>query len=167
MFTVALGGAPVGVTLAPDVASVTINDDDSVVPVVIGFAPDMYSVDEDDGEVVLTVEVLSGVLTETVTLSYVISDGSAVVGDDYMRTQDTVTLSDTITRVTFRVAIVDDSVVESEEMFTVALGGAPVGVTLAPDVASVTINDDDSVVPVVIGFAPDMYSVMTEGCAYG
>ena len=42
--------------------------------------------DEDDGEVVLTVEVLSGVLTETVTLSYVISDGSAVVGDDYMRT---------------------------------------------------------------------------------
>ena len=161
MFTVALGGAPVGVTLAPDVASVTINDDDSVVPVVIGFAPDMYSVDEDDGEVVLTVEVLSGVLTETVTLSYVISDGSAVVGDDYMRTLDTVTLSDTITRVTFRVAIVDDSVVESEEMFTVALGGAPVGVTLAPDVASVTINDDDPLPadPVVIGFEPVTYSV--------
>ena len=60
------------VTGAVDRVTVTILDDDEapVVPVVLGFRPDEYEVDEDAGEVALTVDVISGVLTQDVTLTY-------------------------------------------------------------------------------------------------
>ena len=157
-FMVSLGGAPVGVSLNPTSATVTIIDND-VEPVVIGFSSDTYNVDEDAGGVTLTVEVISGVLTQDVTLTYTTADGSAT-SSDYTGANGAPipTLSALITSVSFRIAIVDDGDVDPAETFMVNLGGAPVGVSLNPTSATVTIIDND-VEPVVIGFSSDTYNV--------
>ena len=171
-FTVVLSSMnlPVGVTLDPATATVTINDDRVAPPpdddmVVIGFDPDMYTVDEGAGTIELTVKVLSGSLGRDVTLTYETMDGTAVVGEDYTYNMGTITLSSSVTEEKIVVSITDDALLENAEMFTVVLRAEdilPVGVTLDPATATVTINDDRTPPPddtVVIGFEPDTYSV--------
>ena len=159
-FSVALsvvGVLPVGVTLEPSEAGVTITDTDTVV---IGFRPYTYTVVENAGEVALTVEVISGVLPGAVTLSYRTLDGTATAPTDYTDSTDMITLSSLMTSVTFRVPIIDDLIPELTEQFSVALsvvGVLPVGVTLEPSEAGVTITDTDTV---VIGFRPYTYTVV-------
>ena len=138
----------------PGTVQVDIIDDDAVE---IGFDPaPSYSVNEDSGIVELTVSVTNGMLTETVLLSYVTRDGSAVAGSDYMSATDEITLSPMTPSVTFTVPITDDTSQEPEEKFTVELSGAPADITLDPAIATVTIIDNDAV---VIGFDPDMRTV--------
>ena len=140
-----------GELLSTSRAELEIGDNDEApIPVEIGFDPVTYTVGEASGTVELMVSVLSGELTEPITLNYETSDGSAVAGTDYVLTTDILTLSDTITRVTFRVTILDDSKfdVELAKTFTVTLLGAPVGVSFNPTSAIVTIVDDDEA-PVV------------------
>ena len=151
MFTVVLSNAPVGVSLNPTVATVRIIDND----VVIGFRPDTYAVDEDAGEVILTVEVIDGVLTDDVTLTYTTADGTATSPDDYTGGAFSLTLPALARSVTFTIPIVDDGDVDPAETFMVNLGGAPVGVSFNPTSATVRIIDND----VVIGFRPDTYEV--------
>ena len=111
----------------------------------IGFDSLTYSVEENVGRIELTVSVLSGVLMETVTLSYATLPGSAIGGGaDYIDTMDTLTLSEMTTSVTFDVTIINDDVMEPNKMFTVALSGAPSGITLDPASALVTILDSDA-----------------------
>ena len=133
---------------------INVRDDDAV----IGFDPDTYTVDEDSGTIELTVKVLAGRLTRAVTLIYETMDGGAIAGKDYALTTGTVTLSERITSATFTVPIINDSMVETDETFTVVLSSVsslPFGVMLAPATATVTIIDDDA----VIGFDPDTYTV--------
>ena len=150
-FTVVLSNAPVGVSFNPTVATVRIIDND----VVIGFRPDTYDVDEDAGEVILTVEVIDGVLTDEVTLTYTTADGTATSPDDYTGGAFSLTLPALARSVTFTIPIVDDGDVDPAETFMVNLGGAPVGVSFNPTSATVRIIDND----VVIGFVPDTYEV--------
>ena len=150
MFTVVLSGAPAGVTLTPDTAEVTITDTNAPDLVEIGFDPVMYTVDEGSGTITLTVKVLSGDLGRDVTVSYETMDGSAIAGEDYTRTIDTIMLSDTIRNATFTVPIIDDGLFENDELFTVVLSGAPAGITLDPATATVTITDDDGMPTVTV-----------------
>ena len=149
-------GAP-GVTFDATTTQLMILDNEPI----IGFRPEVYAVDESDGEVVLTVEVISGVLTEEVTLTYTTEDGSATSPGDYTGANvvSIPALSAMTQSVTFRVTIVDDMAAESTEQFFVDLAGTlPAGVTLAPSRATVTITDTD-IDPVVIGFDPASYRV--------
>ena len=152
-FTVELSGAPAGITLDPATATVSIIDNDAVV---IGFDRDAYRVSEGSGSLTLTVSVISGVLMETITLSYVVSDVSTTVSDDYTVTVDVLELSMMTPSVTISVDITEDATLESEEEFTVELSGAPVGVSFNPTRATVTIIDNDAV---VIGFDRAAYRV--------
>ena len=133
------------VTGAVDRVTVTITDaDEAPIPVVeIGFDPVSYVVDEASGTVELRVNVLSGVLTETITLSYVVSDVSTTVSEDYTVTLDMLMLSLETPSVTIKVAILDDDLDEVDEMFTVTLSGGSSGILLTASVATVTILDDD------------------------
>ena len=165
-FTVVLSSMnlPVGVTLDPATATVTISDDRVAPPpdddmVEIGFDPVMYTVDENAGTIELTVKLLRGSLGRTVTLTYETMDGTATAGEDYMYNMGTITLSSSVTEEKIVVSITDDVLFENAEMFTVVLSGEPAGVTLTPDTAEVTINDNDSV---TIGFQETTYRV-TEG----
>ena len=145
LFRVSLSGAPVRVALNLSSAEVTIVNDDTVE---FGFESATYSVSEGSGTVELTVEVISGVLAQSVTLSYATVDGSAVVGTDYRSEMPTLTLLAGSTSVTFTIDIFDDVSPESDETFTVVLSSASVGVSFNPTSAIVTITDDDEA-PVV------------------
>ena len=150
-FTVVLSSTLAEVSFNPTSATVRIIDND----VVIGFRPDTYEVDEDAGEVILTVEVIDGVLTDEVTLTYTTADGTATSSDDYTGGAFSLTLPALARSVTFTIPIVDDGDVDPAETFMVNLGGAPVGVSFNPTSATVRIIDND----VVIGFRPDTYEV--------
>ena len=152
-FTVELSGAPAGITLDPATATVSIIDNDAVV---IGFDRAAYRVSEGSGSLTLTVSVISGVLMETLRLSYVVSDVSTTVSDDYTVTVDVLELSMMTPSVTISVDITEDAILESEEEFTVELSGAPVGVSFNPTRATVTIIDKDAV---EIGFDRAAYRV--------
>ena len=143
-------------TIASAPSTLTIEDDDTVM---IGFDPEMYTVDEKAGMVTLTVKLLSGNLGRDVTLSYETMDGSAVAGEDYTSTMGMIMLSNTTTTVTFTVPIIDDGLFENNEMFTVLLDGAPVGVVLTNAEASVTITDDEPAPVAEIGFDSLTYRV--------
>ena len=164
-FTFTLLDAPVGVSFNPTVATVTIVDNDEApapVDVEIGFDSATYRVNEGSGTVELTVSVLSGVLTETLRLSYAVSDVSATVSDDYTVTVAMLELSLMTTSVTISVDIIDDTSDEPEEEFTFTLLDAPVGISFNPTVATVTIVDNDAAVdpdPVVVGFDSATYRV--------
>ena len=157
LFTVVLSGAPAGVTVDPASAEVTITDDEPAPVAEIGFKQFTYQVSEEVSRTVLTVSVISGVLPETVTLTYATVDGSATSGADYELSTGTLTLSPRMRTATIEVSVLDDSVVESAEMFFVDLGRASVTnmVLLAPFRASVTIEDND----IAIGFDSRTYRV--------
>ena len=71
-----------GVSALTATRDVTIIDNDVAPdPVVIGFDSGTYRVNEASGTVELTVSVLSGVLTEAITLSYAVSDVSTTDSD--------------------------------------------------------------------------------------
>ena len=150
MFMVVLSGAPSRVTLDPATATVTIMSEDHCPPncsppVVIGYSTTEYPVSEDAGTVELTVEVISGVLTQDVTLTYTTADDSATSPGDYTGANGVSipALSAMTQSVTFRVALIDDDDGELDEMFMVVLSGAPSGVTLDPATATVTIPEND------------------------
>ena len=93
---------------------------------------------EGDGDIAFAV-TLDGAATDTVTVDYATSDGTAD-GDDYTATSGTLTFDAGATSGTITVTIADDDVNESEETFTVTLSNAS-GATLGTAGATGTIRN--------------------------
>ncbi len=127
-----------GVVGTNGVVTVTITDNDSL----IGFVSSTLSVDEAATNVTLTLE-RTGTLTLTNTIAYAFKAGTATTAD-YTATNGIATFSPGDTNKTITFAIVDDSLVESNETFQVILsapkGGALIGGT---NIATVTIAETD------------------------
>lgn len=103
---------------------------------------------EADGRVVLTV-VRSGLLTETVKVDYVTSDGTARQRTDYTTRAGTLTFGPQEQSKTITIPISDDAYVEGDETFNVLLTN-PVGSLVGSNpTAVVTIVDDDTAVPTI------------------
>ena len=137
-FTVGLtvSNAPSGVT-ATDTGTGTIDDDDA-------SAVTLAAASADEGKKITFTATLSEAVEGGVTVTPSFTDKTAVEGTDY--TENTTALSFTGTKgetQTFDVSTTDDSVLEGDEAFTVALtaSGAPSGVTASG--ADGTIEDDD------------------------
>ena len=162
-FRVTLSGD--NVSSGSNVATVTIEANDevpSVDPVEIGFDPTVYRVLEGAGSVTLTVSVLVGTIEvgDSVTLSVMTIDGSAVAPGDYNELTQTLVFSSSVTEATVTVVIANDPFAEDDEEFRVTLSGDLV--SSASSVATVTIRANDevpSVDPVEIGFDPTDYRV--------
>ena len=146
MFTVSLGGLPSGVGGGGTV-TVTITDDDT--PTVSFTGAAARTVAETVGTVVLTVELDIAPVT-TLSIPVMTDDGTATMGEDYVRVSRNVVFAAGTAALmqTVSVAITDDEDDEDDETFTVALGTLPPGVAegTVPSV-TVTITDDD--VPMV------------------
>jgi serine protease AprX len=100
------------------------------------------SVDENVVSLTLTVTRIGG-SSGDVSVDYATSDGTATDGEDYQATSGTVNLLDGEVSGSFTLTILDDSLVEGDEAFSVALTNA-VGATLgSPADAQVTILDED------------------------
>jgi sugar lactone lactonase YvrE len=83
------------------------------------------------------------VSTLPLTVNYATSDGSALAGSDYAATNGTLTFAPGVTSEIIRIPILDDSLAESTETFTVSLS-SPSGATIADGQAVGTIEDNDA-----------------------
>ncbi|MGH2721224.1 MAG: DUF7594 domain-containing protein, partial [Actinomycetota bacterium] len=95
-------------------------------------------------EAVFTVN-LSPASTQTVTVEFRTSPGTAEAGSDYTTTRQTVTFEPGQTRKTVAVPVTSDDVEEEDEIFFANLSG-PTNATLEQAQAFGTILDDDEVV---------------------
>jgi hypothetical protein len=150
-FTVQLS-APVGATISDDTGLGTIIDDDA--PPVLSVAG--TSVSETAGTVGVPV-AMSGASSQTVTVHYATSGGTATADLDYTPVSGTLTIPAGASPDPITVPITNDPIDEADETFMVALS-LPMNATLSTGSAQVTILDDDatptiSVADVVVGEA--------------
>ncbi|MBN1510139.1 MAG: DUF4347 domain-containing protein [Sedimentisphaerales bacterium] len=158
-FTMTLSGAT-NATIATGTATGTIQNDDAAGTLTLSSST--YNVNEDGGTVTITVD-RSGGLASGVGVSYATSNGTATAGSDYTSASGTLTFNGGETSKTFTVPILQDSLVEGNETFNVALHNATGEGTLgSPSSAVVTILDDDVQGLVV---APGSVSVPEGGTA--
>jgi hypothetical protein len=108
---------------------------------------------------------LSAPSQSAVTVNYATANGSATAGQDYTAAAGTVTFAAGQTSQQIGVSVIGDSVVESNETFTVSLS-SPSGAQLgAGSSATATIvNDDVQAAPPVVTISPANVAV-TEGDA--
>lgn len=135
-------------------AIVTItNDDGPVIPPSVGFAPAAYRAVEGAAGVVTRVPLtvrLTKAQTKPVVVQYTTANVSASAGSDYTAKSGALEIPAGQTQVTFNVAIMGDSLAESDETFVVRLSGATgvAGIGIDAAVATVTIvNDDGAAAP--------------------
>ena len=140
-FTVRLD-TPAYAIIHREVGTGTITDDDAVTPdPVPEISINDVTVSEADGQAVFILS-LSHTSTGTITVNAVTRDGSARHPDDYTRTSATVVFTPGTVRATFPVPVIQDSLFEFNEMFTVRIDTAS-GASIVDDRGIATITDDD------------------------
>jgi glucose/arabinose dehydrogenase len=127
--------------LAPRTVLITIVDDDS--PSAISFRDPAVTVSEGAGTASITVQ-RSGNTSGSATVNFSTSNGAATAGSDYTARSGTITFApDQITQ-TITIPIINDTIPESNENFTITLS-SPTGSILGSQTTStVTILDNDS-----------------------
>ena len=144
-------------------AVVTIIDDDGGAAL-IGFDQPMYTVSEGVGTAALTLRrtgntnVSSSVDYYTCQYCGYYGLQAATPGTDYLNAAGTVMFAPGETTKTVPIHIINDSLVEPAEAFTVQLQN-PVGATLINSLGNVTIIDDDSDATSVYAFDPPSVTV--------
>ncbi|NDA66246.1 MAG: hypothetical protein EBY09_06345, partial [Verrucomicrobia bacterium] len=133
-------------------ATITILDDDSSV----SFTAPTVAVAESAGGVTLTV-ARTGTLNSTVSVQFATANGSALAGSDYVATNGTLTFGTNVSSQTIVVPILNDTVVEPDETFSVVLSVPAGELSLgANSTVIVTILNDDS----TLQFTANNYSVI-------
>ena len=130
---------PSEVSLNDAVGELTITDDDD---------PPTLSVDNvttpDESAVIRSFTVtLSEASAKTVTVNYATADGTASAANDYISTSGPLTFNPGITSQTVDVTIVQDTIDEAHETFTLALSGEA-NATIASATGTMTITDDET-----------------------
>ncbi|MFM7131325.1 MAG: Calx-beta domain-containing protein, partial [bacterium] len=148
---------PVNVTLTKTSASATIVDNDSAGT--FAFAQGAYSVNENDptGKVVITVNRTNGGLGQ-VSIPYTLAGISATTGADFAAAGGTVNFTDGQLTATIEVPIVNDTLVEGAETFSVILGTPSTSAASLGTPSSITVSiiSEDTVPP-----APQIAAVKT------
>ena len=118
-------------------------------PPVLTFRSTAYSGGEGSGTISVTVNA-SSAPTSALTVNLTTTNGTATGGTDFIAPQATFTFPASMTSHTISVAITQDTTVESDETFTLALltAGYTVG---SPASTTVTITNDDTAPPPVSG----------------
>ncbi len=125
-----LNGAPLGGPLPPPSPTVSIADT-SVVEGNSGTTSAVFTVS------------LSAAATQTTSVAYATSDGTATAPSDYAAASGTLTFAPGQTKQTITVAVVGDTQVEPDETFFVNLSNAQ-GAQLGQAKATGTIKNDDT-----------------------
>jgi hypothetical protein len=145
-FTISISNPTGGAVLTdPASAVVTITDNESLpVQSTLAFTNQNVSVSENGGTVSVSVARLLNT-AGAVTVNYSTSSGTATAGADFTSTSGTLSWADGEAGTkSFNVTILDDTLVEANEVFTVTLtnptGGAVLG---SPATAAVTILENE------------------------
>lgn len=147
-FNVALSNASGGAIVGnPSSAVVGIIDDQDPPLAAFDFAQSSYGVDESAGNVLVTVNRTVSTLG-TSSVAFTLIAGSASVNSDYTAMDGTLDFGPGEDSKTITVNIINNSVEESSESFTIQLSG-PVNAELGTQiVTTITISDDDNSVVV-------------------
>jgi len=141
-FTVALSNASANATINTGVGDGYIDDDGDKVQISIN---DPVAVTE-NGSIIFTVTLSQDVPTgQTVTVDYATADDTAVQPGDYTRiSTQTMTFNagEGLAGKTITVTTLDDTLVENQEHFTVALSNASANATISDATGDGYINDD-------------------------
>jgi hypothetical protein len=127
---------PQGATIDDGQGQATIVDDDP--GGVFGFSQTTYTVNEGDGTATFTVQ-RTGSLIGTVTVNYFTGSITAIAAEDFGATAGTLTFGPGETIKTFEVPILDDTITEPTELFSVHLSGPTNGATLDSNRQSATV----------------------------
>jgi subtilisin-like proprotein convertase family protein len=142
-----------------DFALFVYNASSSGIPVV-DFSSAVYSGTENGGDITVTVN-LNATSSNTVTVDYASSDGTAIAGSDYTAVNGTLTFNPNETSKTFTVTAIDDTMIENNETVTLVLSNASnatLGTARSP--ATLTIIDNDSL---SVDFSNNIYSGAENG----
>jgi len=161
-FTLSLSNATGGASVAaPATTTITILENDPAPqPGSLQFGVNSYSVTEIGVNVNITVTRTGG-SSGLVSVDYASSDASATAASDYTAVSGRLNFDDGVVSRSFTVSILDDTVYEGSETFTIRLsnvsGGAVLGAITA---ATVTITENDPVPPAgALHFSVASYSV--------
>lgn len=135
-FTVSLTN-PDGVTLNNDTATVKIVNDDELPGITVASV----EVIEANATAEFTLS-LSNPNSRTVTVDYATVDGTALAGSDYLPSSGTLTFAPGETSKTVAVELIDDSIYELTEAFTLDLSN-PSSAAVASASATATIVEND------------------------
>ncbi len=112
-------------------------------PIGVSFSQAAVSVSEGAGSVALTVN-LSDPQSSPVNVPWSTADGTASAGSDYVAGSGTLTFPANVTSQTITITILQDTLSEANETFTVTLAPTAMGLVAQPNpTVTVTINDDD------------------------
>lgn len=128
------------------------------------FSASVYSVDENVASLSVTV-TRSGGTTGVVSVDHATSDGTAIAGQDYQASAGTLNFADGETSQNFTLVVLDDSLYEGDEHFSITLSNPQGGATLgALQDAQVVLLDDDPVPqPGTLSLSASSYSVSEDG----
>ena len=128
---------------ASNTFAATFND----IEIVAESAPLSLSIDDvtvNEGAGTATFMVsLSEPSTDTVTVDYMTTEGTAISGDDFVAGSGTLTFDPGTTVQSVTISVSDDDVIEDDETFQVLLSNA-VNAVIADDLGQATIQDNDA-----------------------
>lgn len=137
IFGVSLSNPTNGILWVPKSAVMIIIDNDGIPKV--SFSKSSYSIKE-GWKAIITVK-LSKLSDKTITVDYEASDGTAVVVDDYLPANGTITFKPLRLIKTFSVTTLNDNITEGDETINLTLSN-PSNATLGnPDDAVLTIKE--------------------------
>ncbi|MBV8516018.1 MAG: right-handed parallel beta-helix repeat-containing protein [Acidobacteria bacterium] len=140
-----LSGATNATIIRAQATGTILNDDGAVTPAI--SVSDVSVLEGSAGTTPATFTVtLSVPTTQTVTVHYTTTSGSAQAGADFAPTQGTLVFAPGTTSQTVTVGVVGDTDVEANETFTLDLS-APAGATIARARGTATIVNDDYAAP--------------------
>lgn len=93
-------------------------------------------------ELTFTASDCQNVPSQTISVDYATSNGSATAGQDYTAVNDTLTMQAGENQATITIPITADTLDENSESFTVTLSN-PTNVSIGTSTATITITDDD------------------------
>jgi large repetitive protein len=124
-------------TIANGQGTGTIVNDDSNGK--LQFSSQVLAVNEDAGAALISVNRLNGA-TDTVTVDYATSNGTATAGTDYTAASGTLTFNQGETSKTFSIPIISDNVLEGDETINLTLSNPTGGAVLGNSTAVLTIK---------------------------
>lgn len=125
-------------------------------PITVQFSSNNYTINEGGGAATITV-TLSAASTQTVTVDYATSDGTATAPTDYTSASGTLTFAPGVTSQTFSVSVANDTSAEFNENVNLTLSN-PTNATLGdPYYAELVILDDDTTP--IVQFSTVSYTV--------
>jgi hypothetical protein len=142
-FSVKLSNLNGGILGGTSNTVIHISDDDSPPPVgSLQFSGTSY-ISSEGAAAIITVNRTGGSFG-AVSVDYASSDGTALAGNDYTAANGTLNFADGEVSKTFSVVILDDTIYENDEVFTVSLSNVTGGAVLgAPISATITIPEND------------------------